>query len=67
MKNKHKLRIADFKYNIKESEKVETQPVYPLTPDPVKMDQDGEEKHGTENDSDIGLKSSIIQRFDQLA
>ena len=47
--------------------KVETQPIYPLTPDPVKMDQDGKEKHGTENDSDIGLESAIIQRFDQLA
>ena len=47
--------------------KVETQPIYPLTPDPVKMDQDGEGKHGAENDSDIGLESSIIQRFDQLA
>ena len=47
--------------------KVETQPTYPLTPDTVKMDQDGEEKHGTGNDSDMGLESAIIQRFDQLA
>ena len=46
--------------------KVETQPIYPLTPDTVKMDQDGEEKHGTENNSDIGLESVIIQKFDQL-
>ena len=66
MKNKHKLRTADFKDKMKKL-KVETQPIYPLSPDTVKMDQDGEEKHGTENDSDIGLESVIIQRFDQLA
>ena len=66
MKNKHKLRTVDSEDKMKKL-KVETQPTYPLTPDTVKMDQDGEEKLGTENDSDMMLESVIIQRFDQLA
>ena len=62
LKNKHKWRSVTFKDNLKELELAETHPVYPLTPDPVKMDQYGEEKPN----SDIILESSVMQRFDQL-
>ena len=65
MKNKHKLRTVDSKDKMKKL-KIKTQPTYPLTPDPVKMDQDGEEKYEPENDSDIGLESVIIQRYKGL-
>ena len=60
MKNKHKLRTVDSKDKMKKL-KVETQPTHLLTPDPVKMDQDGEEKHGTENDSDMMLESALYR------
>ena len=58
MKNKQKWRTFT---NQKEFELLEKLPDYPLTAEPVKMGQDGEEKHGAENDSDIGLKASLYR------
>ena len=76
LKNKHKWCTTSFKDNMKELEKAEAHPVYPLipepkkprvwphyAPEPMKMDEDGVEKHN----SDIILESSVMQRFDQLA
>ena len=60
LKNKHKWRTVT---NQKEFELLERLPDYPVSADPVKMDEDGVEKHN----SDIILESSVMQRFDQLA
>ena len=40
LKNKHKLRTANFKDGVKGLEKTESDPTHPTTPEPVKMDAD---------------------------
>ena len=78
LKNKHKWCTTSFKDNMKELEKAEAHPVYPLTPEskkprvwphyapePMKMDEDRVEKCAKDNDSD--RERFVMRRFDQLA
>ena len=78
LKNKHKWCTTSFKDNMKELEKAEAHPLYPLTPEPkkprvwphyapepMKMDEDGVEKCAKDNDSD--RERFVMRRFDLLA
>ena len=58
MKNKHKCRTVT---NQKEFELLEKLPDYPLTADPVKMDQDGEENMSQKMILISGWKASLYR------
>ena len=58
LKNKHKLRTANFKEGVKGLEKTESDPTHPTTPEPVKMDADFKDgAKELENNSDISMES----------